>query len=68
MYLGSKFTGRSRSLGEFLFKLVDDFPSVSTPYAFVLGGETTVKLKNRTNGVGGRNQETVLSSCSHLKT
>lgn len=67
MYLGSKFTGRSRSLGEFLFKLVDGFPSVSIPYAFVLGGETTVELKNRTNGVGGRNQETVLSAAAHLE-
>ncbi len=67
MYLGSKFTGRSTSLGEFLFKLVDDFPSVSTPYAFVLGGETTVELKNSTNGVGGRNQETVLSAAAHFK-
>jgi glycerate-2-kinase len=67
MYLGSKFTGSSRSLGEFLFKLVDDFPSVSTPYAFVLGGETTVELKSRTNGVGGRNQETVLSAAAHFE-
>ncbi|MDW0252053.1 MAG: DUF4147 domain-containing protein [Nitrososphaeraceae archaeon] len=67
MYLGSKFTGRSRSLGEFLFKLVDGFPSVSIPYAFVLGGETTVELKNRTNGVGGRNQETVLSAAAHFE-
>ncbi|MDW0284549.1 MAG: DUF4147 domain-containing protein [Nitrososphaeraceae archaeon] len=67
MYLGSKFTGKSRSLGEFLFKLVDGFPSVSIPYAFVLGGETTVELKNRTNGVGGRNQETVLSAAAHLE-
>jgi glycerate 2-kinase len=67
MYLGSKFTGRSRSLGEFLFKLVDDFPTVSTPYAFVLGGETTVELKNRNNGIGGRNQETVLSAATHFE-
>ena len=66
-YLGSKFTGRSRSLGKFLFKLVDDFPTVSTPYAFVLGGETTVKLKNTANGVGGRNQESVLSAASYFK-
>jgi len=66
-YLGSKFTGRSRLLGKFLFKLVDDFPTVSTPYAFVLGGETTVKLKNTANGVGGRNQESVLSAASYFK-
>ena len=66
-YLGSKFTGSSRSFGEFLFKLVDDFPTVSTPYAFVLGGETTVKLKNTANGLGGRNQESVLSAASYFE-
>jgi glycerate-2-kinase len=66
-YLGSKFTGRSRSLGKVLFKLVDDFPTVSTPYAFVLGGETTVELKNTANGVGGRNQESVLSAASYFE-
>lgn len=67
MYLGSSFTGKSKDLGHFLFRLVDDFPSISTPYAFVFGGETTVDLKNKINGIGGRNQEAVLSATSRFE-
>jgi glycerate 2-kinase len=67
MYLGSSFTGKSKDLGHFLFKLVDDFPSISTPYAFVFGGETTVDLKNKISGIGGRNQEAVLSAASRFE-
>jgi hydroxypyruvate reductase/glycerate 2-kinase len=67
MYLGSSFTGKAADLGSFLFRLVNDFPSILTPYAFVLGGETTVDLKNRTDGIGGRNQEAVLSAASLFK-
>ncbi len=63
---GVRFTGKSRVLGDFLFKLVDDFPSISTPYAFVFGGETTVDLENKINGIGGRNQEAVLSAAAHF--
>jgi glycerate-2-kinase len=67
MYLGSSFTGKAADLGSFLFRLVKDFPSILTPYAFVLGGETTVDLKRRINGIGGRNQEAVLSAASLFK-
>lgn len=67
MYLGSGFTGKASDLGSFLFRLVTDFPSISTPYAFVFGGETTVDLRNKVNGIGGRNQEAVLSSVSRFK-
>lgn len=67
MYLGSRFTGKSGALGDFLFRLVDDFPSISTPYAFVFGGETTVDLKNKIKGIGGRNQEAVLSAAAHFE-
>lgn len=67
MYLGSGFTGKATDLGNFLFRLVSDFPSISTPYAFVFGGETTVDLKNKVNGIGGRNQEAVLSAASYFK-
>jgi len=67
MYLGSAFTGKSRILGDFLFKLVNDFPSISTPYAFVFGGETTVDLENKIRGIGGRNQEAVLSAAAHFE-
>jgi glycerate-2-kinase len=67
MYLGSRFTGKSGLLGDFLFRLVEDFPAISTPYAFVLGGETTVDLKNKINGIGGRNQEAILAAAAHFK-
>jgi len=67
MYLGSNFTGKAMDLGDFLFRLVSDFPSISTPYAFVFGGETTVDLKDKGNGIGGRNQEAVLSAASRFK-
>ena len=67
MYLGSRFTGKSGALGHFLFRLVDDFPSISAPYAFVFGGETTVDLKNKIKGIGGRNQEGVLSAAAHFE-
>lgn len=67
MYLGSRFTGKSGALGDFLFRLVDDFPSISAPYAFVFGGETTVDLKNKIKGIGGRNQEAVLSAAAHFE-
>ena len=40
---------------------------MSTPYAFVLGGETTVDLENKTKGIGGRNQEAALSAASHFE-
>jgi glycerate-2-kinase len=67
VYLGSSFTGKATDLGSFLFRLVSDFPSISTPYAFVFGGETTVDLKNKINGIGGRNQEAVLSAALRFK-
>ena len=67
IYLGSRFTGKSGALGHFLFRLVDDFPSISAPYAFVFGGETTVDLKNKNKGIGGRNQEAVLSAAAHFE-
>jgi glycerate 2-kinase len=67
MNLGSSFTGSPSNLGEFLFKLVDDFLPESAPYAFVLGGETTVELNNGRVGIGGRNQEAVLAASSKFK-
>ena len=67
MYLGSNFTGKAADLGNFLFKLVSDFPPISTPYAFVFGGETTVDIKYKIYGVGGRNQEAVLSAAKYFK-
>jgi len=68
MNLGSDFIGDAFKLGNLLSKLVEDFSQESVPYAFVLGGETTVKLRGRLNGIGGRNQEAALVALSKLKS
>jgi glycerate 2-kinase len=65
MYLGSSFNGQAIDFGKVLGKLANDLAISSLPIAFVLGGETTVKLnKTRENGIGGRNQEAILSAAT----
>jgi glycerate-2-kinase len=60
-YLGSSFDGQAKSFGLLVAKLARQINKPSKPCAFILGGETTVKLnKTRKNGVGGRNQEAIL--------
>ncbi|MDP9197222.1 MAG: DUF4147 domain-containing protein [Thermoproteota archaeon] len=68
MNLGSSFVGKALNHGYFLHKLVDDFLPPSVPYAFVLGGETTVELDTRISGLGGRNQEAVLAAAVKFKS
>ena len=59
--LGSSFDGESKKFGVLLARLASDINKSSKPSAFILGGETTVKLnKSRKNGHGGRNQEAIL--------
>jgi glycerate 2-kinase len=59
--LGSSFDGESKKFGVLLARLADEIKNPSKPSAFILGGETTVKLnRRRKNGLGGRNQEAVL--------
>jgi glycerate 2-kinase len=63
IHLGSSFNGQATDFGKLLGRLTTDFAISSLPIAFVLGGETTVKLnKRRENGKGGRNQEAILSA------
>ena len=63
IHLGSSFNGQAIDFGKLLGRLTTDFAISSLPIAFVLGGETTVKLnKRRENGKGGRNQEAILSA------
>jgi glycerate-2-kinase len=57
-YLGSGFDGQARDFGAFMARLAGDIKSKS-PFAFVAGGETTVRL-GRKAGTGGRNQEAAL--------
>ena len=68
MYLGSSFVGKASNHGYFLHKLVDDFLPPSVPYAFVLGGETTVELGTKISGRGGRNHEAALAAAVKFKS
>lgn len=61
--LGSSFDGEAKNFGRMLAKLAANYKIPFTPFGFVLGGETTVKLnKMKKNGVGGRNQEAILAA------
>lgn len=61
--LGSSFGGETREFGYFLADLSKDVIRSRGSAAFVMGGETTVKLNRfQRNGMGGRNQEAVLSA------
>jgi glycerate 2-kinase len=65
--LGSHFNGDATKHGEWLSLLANGMKSLSLPFAFVLGGETTVRLsKQGKNGTGGRNQEAALQSLLSL--
>jgi glycerate 2-kinase len=65
IHLGSSFNGQAIDFGRLLGKLTTDLAISSLPIAFVLGGETTVKLnKRKENGKGGRNQEAILSAAT----
>jgi glycerate-2-kinase len=63
IYLGSSFGGLAVDHGRYLAHLAYQFSANCLPSAFVLGGETVVKLEEiYKNSTGGRNQEAVLSS------
>lgn len=68
MNLGSSFVGKALNHGYFLHKLADDFLPPSVPYAFVLGGETTVELGTKMTGLGGRNHEAALAAAIKFKS
>ncbi|HYA82953.1 MAG TPA: DUF4147 domain-containing protein, partial [Candidatus Bathyarchaeia archaeon] len=61
--LGSSFGGEAREFGCFLADLSKGLIRSEESTAFVMGGETTVTLNRfQSNGMGGRNQEAVLSA------
>jgi glycerate-2-kinase len=61
--LGSSFGGEAREFGCFLADLSKGVIRSNESTAFVMGGETTVKLNRfHGNGIGGRNQEAILSA------
>lgn len=68
VYLGSLFDGEAKDLGIFLGRLASHISSSALPpIAMVLGGETTVMLGRKKEGVGGRNQEAALSCAMAIK-
>lgn len=61
--LGSSFDGEAQNFGTLLAKLAKGIKKPSVPFAFVLGGETTVKMnRGKNNGMGGRNQEAIVAA------
>lgn len=56
----------ARSMGKLLASIAIEYKRHPTPNsrAIVIGGETTVEVKGK--GIGGRNQETVLSAVDNL--
>ena len=65
-YLGSSFSGEAKELGKYLANLGSILLRQKSS-ALVLGGETTVRLNLKVNGVGGRNQEAILSAALNWK-
>jgi glycerate 2-kinase len=64
IHLGSEFNGDAKEFGGFLARRTSGFGQRG--YAVVAGGETTVKLHRRKNGLGGRNQEAALACLTKL--
>jgi len=64
VHLGSEFNGEAKEFGVFLARLTLSFGC--RRFAIVAGGETTVKLDRRKNGLGGRNQEAALACLATL--
>jgi glycerate 2-kinase len=62
--LTTKLTGEAREIGKFLVKKAIDYRTSKKNFAFISGGETTVKIIG--NGRGGRNLEMVLSGVKKL--
>jgi glycerate 2-kinase len=64
VHLGSEFDGEAKEFGAFLAQLTLDFGRKH--FAIVAGGETTVRLNRRKNGLGGRNQEAAVACLAKL--
>jgi glycerate-2-kinase len=61
--LGTSFDGEAKYFGRNLAKLSSSIHVGCLPFAYILGGETIVKMnKMKKYGVGGRNQEAILSA------
>src|SRR5579885_502920 len=69
-YLGSEFNCRATTLGKRLADAVASCSRLAVSSALVMGGESTVNLASRKAkkvGIGGRNQEAILSCAVRMK-
>jgi glycerate-2-kinase len=66
--LGTAFDGEAWHFGGELAVLAKDLMMKDRPLAFVLGGETVVKIDRANHyGIGGRNQEAILAAAINLQ-
>ncbi|HET54424.1 MAG TPA: glycerate dehydrogenase, partial [Ignavibacteria bacterium] len=63
--VNDKLVGEARSAGNEIANHIKNFLNIDKPTCFLFGGETTVTVKG--NGLGGRNQELVLSALIEMK-
>lgn len=67
--LSTSITGEARYLGSFIGSLAREIVKFNEPFrrpcAFILGGETTVKVTG--SGVGGRNQECAMACAKEIQ-
>jgi glycerate-2-kinase len=64
MLLTTSLTGEAKDIGSFLVNKARSYVTDDKKIVFISGGETTVTVKGK--GVGGRNQELVLSGVEGL--
>ena len=62
--LTTEEVGIAREVGLRLAELANEKSDTDTPLAFIIGGETVVKLRG--DGVGGRNQEIALAASANI--
>jgi glycerate-2-kinase len=64
MLLTASLTGEAKDIGSFLVNKARSYVTDAKKIVFISGGETTVTVKGK--GIGGRNQELVLSGVEGL--
>lgn len=64
MLLTTHLDGEAKEIGKFLINKVNNYNQKNEKILFIFGGETTVTIKG--DGIGGRNQEMVLSSIKDI--
>lgn len=62
--LTTEEVGIARDVGVKLANICSEKSDTDTPVAFIIGGETVVKLRG--DGIGGRNQEIALAASAHI--